>query len=139
MESGEDVAFVFGWELLAGVKAQVQRGRVRLHEHIRNNDLISELRMFSLVSRIGMIADVKPRPAIKAAGTHTADVVGRQIFADLVSLIGAHPELVRAGAKRNSDGVANAPRVNLLSGAIGIKLKDARAIFFRGLIGHIRT
>src|SRR5882724_5166140 len=124
MEGGEDVAFVFGWELLAGVKAQVQRGRVRLHEHIRNNDLISELRMFSLVSRIGMIADVKPRPAIKAAGTHTADVVGRQIFADLVTFVCAHPEFVRARTKRDPDSVANAPRVNPLPGAIGIKLED---------------
>src|SRR5438552_588738 len=61
------------------------------------------------------------------------------MFAEYVSLVGAHPELVRAGAKRNSDGVANAPRVNLLSGAIGIKLEDARAIGFRGTIRIIRA
>src|SRR5262245_19298899 len=95
--------------------------------------------MFSFVTRILMISDVIPRPAVKAAGTHTADVVGRQIFADLVSLVCAHPEFVCAWPKRDADGVANSPGVNLLSASVRIKLEDARAIFFRSLIRHIRA
>ena len=50
---------------------------MRLYEHIGNDDLISELRMFAFVTRIDMVADVKPGPAIETAGADTADVVGR--------------------------------------------------------------
>src|SRR5262249_45849525 len=95
--------------------------------------------MLSLMARILMISDIKPRPSIKSAGTHVADVVGRQIFADLVPLVCAHPKLVCAWPKRDADGVANSPSVNLLPGAVRIKLEDARAIFFRSLVRHIRA
>src|SRR6266480_1255202 len=95
--------------------------------------------MLSLVARILMISDVIPRPAVKSAGTHAADVVWRQIFADLVPLVCAHPKLVFAWPKRDADGVANSPGVNLLPATVRIKLEDARAIFFRGVIRHIRA
>src|SRR6266487_4387399 len=95
--------------------------------------------MLSLVARILMISDVIPRPAVKSAGTHAADVVGWQIFADLVPLICAHPKLVCAWPKRDADSVANSPGVNLLSAAVRIKLEDPRAIFFHSLIRHIRA
>src|SRR4029077_6314108 len=95
--------------------------------------------MLSLVTRVLMISDVIPRPAVKSAGTHAADVVRRQIFADLGPLVCAHPKLVCAWSKRDADGVANSPGVNLLPAAVWIKLEDARAIFFRSVIRHIRA
>src|SRR5436190_1736108 len=95
--------------------------------------------MLSLVARILMISDVIPWPPVKSAGTDAADVVGRQIFADLVPLVCAHPELVCAWAKCDADGVANSPGVNLLRAAVWIKLEDACPIFFRSLIRHIRA
>src|SRR5512132_4064734 len=106
---------------------------MRLHEHIGDYDFVGELGMLSLVARILMISDVIPRPAVKSAGTHVADVVGWQIFADLVPLVCAHPQLVCAWPKRDADCVANSPGVNLLSGAVRIELEDARAIFFRSV------
>src|SRR5947208_13646225 len=95
--------------------------------------------MFSLVAWILMTSDVIPRPAVKSAGTHAADVVGWQIFADLVPLVCAHPKLVCAWPKRDSDSVANSPSVNLLSAAVRIKIEDARAIFFCSVIRHLRA
>src|SRR5205814_3167878 len=89
--------------------------------------------MFALVTRILMISDVIPRPAVKSAGTHAADVVGRQIFADLVPLVCAHPKLVCAWPKRDADGIANSPGVNFLRAAVRIKLEDARPIFSAAL------
>src|SRR6266487_2245035 len=77
VEGCENVVLVFRRKLVAGVETQIKRGRVRLHEDIRHDDFISELKMFSLMPRIRMVANVKPRPAIKAAGTHSANVVGR--------------------------------------------------------------
>src|SRR6266699_2145087 len=95
--------------------------------------------MLSLVAPILMTSDVIPRPAVKSAGTHAADVVGRQIFTDLIPLVCAHPKLVCAWPKRDADGVANSPGVNLSPAAVRIKLEDARAIFFRSVIRHIRA
>src|SRR6266513_3993998 len=95
--------------------------------------------MFSFVVRVLMIADVKPRPAVKTAGAYAADVIGRKVFADLVPLVCAHPKLVCAWPKRDADGVANSPGVNLLPTAVRIKLENARPIFFRSLIRHIRA
>src|SRR6476646_11368788 len=95
--------------------------------------------MLSLVTRVLMISDVIPRPAVKSAGTHAADVVGWQIFADLVPLVCAHPTLACAWPKRDADGVANSTGVNLLPAAVRIELEDARAILFRSVIGHIRA
>src|SRR5438067_4529723 len=95
--------------------------------------------MLSLVARILMISDVIPRPAVKSAGTYAADVVGWQIFADLVPLVCAHPKLVCTWPKRDADGVANSPSVNVLSAAVRIKLENARAIGFRSAIGDVRA
>src|SRR5262245_381033 len=95
--------------------------------------------MLSLVARIMMISDVIPRPSIKSSRTHGADVVWRQIFADFVSLVCAHPKLVCTWPKRDADSVANSPGVNFLFSAVRIKLEDARAIFFRSVIRHIRA
>src|SRR4029079_3006397 len=94
--------------------------------------------MLSLVPRILMISDVIPRPAVKSAGTHAADVIWRRIFADLVPLVCTHTKLVCAWSKRDADGIANSPGVNLLPAAVRIELEDARAIFFRSVIRHIR-
>src|SRR6266481_1944551 len=95
--------------------------------------------MFPFVARILMIADVKPRPAIEPAGAHTADVVGRQIVADLVPLISAHPKLGAAGTKCDSYCIANSPRINFSIGPVRSELKDARAIGFRSAIGNVRA
>src|SRR5437870_1935345 len=89
--------------------------------------------------RIRVIADVKPRPAIKATGTHTADVVGRQIFTNFVALIRAHPQLIAAGTKCYSYSIANSPRIDFSIRSVGIELEDSRAIGFRSVVGNIRA
>src|SRR6266550_3848414 len=77
VERRKDVAFVFGGKLVAGVKAQIERGRMRLHEHVGDDHFIRKLGVFSLVAWIDMVANVEPGPAIKAARAHAADVIGR--------------------------------------------------------------
>src|SRR5438874_6769114 len=95
--------------------------------------------MLSLVPRILMISDVIPRPAVKSAGTHTADVVGRQIFTNFVALIRTHPQLIAAGTKCDSYSIANSPRMDFSIRTIGIELEDSRAIGFRSVVGNIRA
>src|SRR5881227_441715 len=112
---------------------------MRLHEYVGNDDLISELRMFAFVSRVDVVADVKPGPAIETAGADTTDVVGRQILTEFVPLVCAHPELVASGPKCNSAGVSNSPRINFLVAAVGIEFEYARAVYLGGAIRDIRT
>src|SRR5439155_26618118 len=95
--------------------------------------------MFSFVARIRVIAEVKPRPAIKPAGAHTADVIRRQIFTDLVPLVIAHPEPVAVWAKGDPDGVANSPCVNFSIGTIGVEIENTRAFGLGRIIGILRT
>src|SRR5881392_2030943 len=95
--------------------------------------------MLSFMVRIGMSADVKPGPSIKAAGAHTADIVRRQILPNLVPLVCAHPELIAAGPKCDPNGVANSPSIDFSVGAVGIEFEDASAICFRGVIRNIRA
>src|SRR5207249_7547027 len=98
-----------------------------------------KLGMFSFVVWVRAIADVKPGPAIKATGTHTADVVGRQIFTNFVALIRAHPQLIAAGTKCYSYSIANSPRIDFSIRTIGIELEDSRPLVFRSVVGNIRT
>src|SRR5881396_2891692 len=100
---------------------------MRLHEHIGHDDLVGKLRMFPFVAWIGMVADVKPGPAIKAAGVHTANIIRRQIITELVSLVCAHPELVTSRTKCDPDGVSNSPCINFLPAAIGIEFENTSA------------
>src|SRR5712671_8082838 len=94
--------------------------------------------MFALVPRIWMIAEIEPRPAIEPARLHPADVVRHEVFAQIISFVGAHPKLIRAGAERDSDGVADSPRKNAPPIAVRIELEDARAIGFSRGIGYVR-
>src|SRR6266498_4146011 len=110
-----------------------------LHEHVGDDHFIGEFGVFPSVAWIDMVANEKPGPAIKAAGPHTADVIGWQILPDFVPLIGAHPEFIAARSKCDPDSVSNSPRINFLPAAIGFELEDARAICFRGVVGNIGT
>jgi len=42
--------------------------------------------MLALVTRVFVIAEVEPRPSVKAAVLHVGDVVGREIIAEAVAL-----------------------------------------------------
>src|SRR5437764_8760088 len=86
-----------------------------------------------------MIPDIKPRPAIKPAGAQTADVIRRQILADFVALVGAHPELIASRPKCDAHGIADSPREDLSIRAVRIELEDARAVGFRSRVGNIRA
>ena len=87
--------------------------------------LLGELGLFAFVPRVLDVAEVIPGPAVEAAGLDAADVIRHEAVAERVALVHAHPEIVRAGAELDADGVAHAPGEDFLAGAIGIELEDA--------------
>src|SRR5947207_11858990 len=94
--------------------------------------------MLTFVAGVRVIADVKPRPAIESAALDVADVIRRQIVAELIAFVRAHPKLVRSWTKLDPDRIPNSPGENILAGPVRIELKDPRAIRFRRVVRYIR-
>src|SRR5882762_9630308 len=97
MLGGEGVTGVGGRELLAGVEGHLERGEVGLEEDVRDDDLVLQFRMLAGVTRILMAADVVPGPAIKTILLDAGDVVGDEVVAEAVALVGGAPELAGGG------------------------------------------
>src|SRR5579871_3064621 len=89
------IAAILFRKLLAFIEGHFQRSKVRLQDHIGGDDLVLELRMFSLMARIGVAAHVIPGPAVEASVLHMRDVVGHQVIAQPVALIDRAPQLAR--------------------------------------------
>src|SRR5437868_1848293 len=139
MERSKNVAAIFGRELVAGVKANIERSGMRLHQHIRNECFGGQLRMFAAMPRVFVSANVKPRPAVKSAGLNVTDVVRYEIFAEIVTFVRAHPQFVSSRPKCDPHGIANSPGENLFARTIRIKLENACSLAFRGIVRIIRA
>src|SRR5205085_1064078 len=118
---GKDAAAVFGREPVAGIDRELQRGRMRLEQDVGNDDLVLEVGPLALVARVFVRADVIPGPAVEAAFAHARDVVGRQIVAEPVALVGRAPQVAGGRMHREAGAVADASGENLLVLALGIE------------------
>src|SRR4051812_3735759 len=94
--------------------------------------------MLAFVTRVLVIPDVEPRPAVESAALDVADVIRHEIVAQLIALVRAHPKLVRSGTELDPDRVSDSPGENILAGPVRIELEDARAVGFRGVVRHVR-
>src|ERR1700730_945328 len=63
----EDAALELGRELVAGIEHQLQRCRMGLDQHVRNDDLVLEIGALARVLWILMRPHIVPRPAIETA------------------------------------------------------------------------
>src|SRR3984893_16815172 len=86
------IASVLSGELRAGVEGELQRGGVRLDQHVRYGDLVPELAPLAAMVRILVGADVKPRPAVEGALAHARDEIRHQVVAEAVALVRRAPQ-----------------------------------------------
>ena len=115
---------------------------MRLEEHVGHDHFVFQLGMLAGVARVLMAAGVIPGPAVEAAFLHVGDVVGRQVVAEQVALVGRAPEVAGLGLNRFADAVADAGGVDALAGAVGIEFEHVGAIDFAGIVVgviHIRA
>src|SRR5437764_14723696 len=78
--------------------------------------------------RIGMSAHIEPGPAVKAPVLDMGDVIGNEIIAKPIALIGRTPEFAGCGIEGNADRIANAGSINAKPGTVGIEFENVGAI-----------
>ena len=123
---------------LAGVERHVERGRVRLDEHVGHDHLVLQLGVLALVPRVLVGADVIPGPAVEAAFLDVGDVVGHQVVAQPVALVDRGPELAGLGMDRQADGVADARGEDPLVLAVGVEGQDVGTPLFALVVADVR-
>src|SRR3984885_10226198 len=92
MLGGENVAAIFGRELIAAIECQFKRCVVRMEDDIGRYDFILELGMLSCVARILVFAYVPPGPAVKTAVFYSGNVVGDEVVAQPIAFIDRAPQ-----------------------------------------------
>src|SRR5262249_45528396 len=124
---GKQVAAVFSGKLRAVVKREPERGRMGLEQDVWHRDLVLKVRSLALVPRIFVGADVVPRPAVECALANPGDVVGRNVVADRVALVGRAPH-VAIGTDRKADAIADTGGVDATVAAIGVEHQNSGTI-----------
>ena len=84
-------------------------------------------------TRVVVAAHVIPGPAVEAALLDRGDVVGDQVVAEVVALVGGAPELAGGGVDGFADAVADAVGVDLDELALGSELEDVGAVELAGV------
>src|SRR5579862_9949842 len=110
----KNVSSILRRKFIRLVERDLQRGIMRLQQHIRHNRFILQLRMLPCMSRILMTPDVPPWPAIKSALLHMRDVIRHEVVAERVTLVHRAPQL--PGPRIHADpstGIANAIGIDL--------------------------
>src|ERR1019366_10753195 len=80
------------------------------------------------VPRILVRPDIPPGPAIESALAHARDVIGRQIVAEPVALVGRAPQIAGGGIDREADAIADAGRENAPALALRIEHQHVGAL-----------
>src|SRR2546430_1950146 len=86
--SSKNFALVFRGELFAIIKGQLKRRVMRMHQDVRSDDFVLQLRMFAFVPRILMTTHVPPWPTVKAAFLDVCDVVRNQVVSQAIAFVG---------------------------------------------------
>ncbi len=81
---------------------------MRLQQHVGHGHLAGQVGPLALVGRVLVVADIVPGPAVEGAWPHPRHIVGRQVVAQPVALVGGAPERVGAGLDRHADAVPEA-------------------------------
>src|SRR5581483_1073876 len=84
---GEDVAVIFGGELLRFVKNHFEGSEVRLQKNVVSYYFVPQFGMFALMLRVVVPAHVIPGPAVEAAILNVGDVVRHKVIAQGIALI----------------------------------------------------
>ena len=103
---------MLGRELLPAVEDEVQRGAVRLQQHVGYFDRRLQFGMLAFEPRILIASEIVPRPTVEATVLDVCDVVGDEIVTEVVALVRADPQLTGRGVDREPGRVPDAAGVD---------------------------
>src|ERR1700730_3294635 len=122
------IAAIFGREVVAGVERHAERSRMRLTQDVGDRHLVLQIGPLALVPGIFVAADIEPRPAIKRIFADARHVVGHEVIAEAVALIGGAPGRADLRLDRQADAITDSGRKYFLILAIGVERQHRRAI-----------
>src|SRR5258708_13824707 len=128
MLSRKVAAMKAGRELFAFIKQALERSHVRIDQHVRNDDLRLQLRMFAHQSRVLMATDVVPGPPVEATLFYRRNVVRNQIVAQGVPLVDGAPQLAGSGLDSFPYAIANTGGIHFLEFSFWCALEHVRAM-----------
>src|SRR6185437_10080253 len=73
MLGGKRIAAIFRREVAAVVESEPQRSRMRLQQHVGDGDLVLQVGALAGMSRVLMVTDVEPGPAVEGAFANPRD------------------------------------------------------------------
>lgn len=103
---------------------------MRGEQDIGDADLRREVRALALVARILVVAEVVPGSAIEGAAPHARGVVGDEVVAKPVALVGGAPEITRRRGDGEADAIADARGEDPAMTAVGVEDQDVRSPVF---------
>ncbi|CDX27565.1 hypothetical protein MPL3356_70065 [Mesorhizobium plurifarium] len=140
VQRDEGVALIISRKIAAFVEGDVERRRMRLHQHIRNGDLAGEVGASALVARVLVVADIVPGPAVESAFLHRGRVFEGGVVAKLVALVDDAPERAGRRLHGHAGAVAQAGGDRPAVLAVGVEGEHVGAALFRapGLAQRLR-
>src|SRR6266446_2174804 len=101
-----------------------------LDEHVGYGDLMLEIGPLACMPGVLIAADIEPRPSIERIFADPRDVVGHQIVAEAVALVGGAPRRAALRLDCEADAIADSRGEYFLVFAMGIERQHHGAIGF---------
>src|SRR3569832_1151306 len=128
----ERAAPVLGRKGRAGVEGHAQRRYVRAQGVVGRYRLLHQVRHLGLHAGVHVLSVVAVRPAVETSVLHRGQVVGHEIVAALVTLVGHGPQGACARLPAHAVGVADAAGELAHAARSAVHLLDRRAAVFGG-------
>src|SRR5258708_8856574 len=128
MVGREPIAPLFARKCAGVVEGEPKRRRVRLEQDVGNTDLALQIGPLAGVSRVFVIADIVPRPAVERAFAPARNVVGHQIVPKTVALIGRAIDVPAYRMNRKTDAIADAAGKEARVFSLGIEHQHISAV-----------
>src|SRR6266849_2500044 len=125
---GESVAAIFFGKIASLVERQSKRCRMRLKQNIRYCDLVFQIRTFASMPGVLMAANIIPWPSIKCVLANAGHIVGHQIVAEAIALVGRAPGRSALRLNCETDAIADAGGEQFPVLAVGIEGQYRRAV-----------
>ena len=102
----EDTAAIAFRKTGSLAERHAQRRDVRAQGVVRRHGLRNKIRPLRLHADVHMLAEIAVRPSVKSTLTHRSEIVGDQVWPDLVAFVDDRPKFAGLGLEGDAGRVA---------------------------------